>query len=115
VPRDPDITDAFDVYTLVVLRPADAPAMSDEQLDALQPRHLAYRAELKRQGVTVANGPFDERSDVTMRGRNLRLATAIRRSALASSPMTSLSGADDPRSLVNVCSLLPKQDRISPH
>src|SRR4029077_4663821 len=50
MPRDPNIPDAFDVYTLVLLRrPADAPVMSDEELDALQARHLAYRAELGRQ------------------------------------------------------------------
>ena len=49
MPRDPNIPDAFDVYTLVLLRrPADAPQMSDEELDALQARHLAYRAELSR-------------------------------------------------------------------
>lgn len=45
--RNPDIPHASDVYTLVVLRrPADAPAMSHEEIDALQARHLAYRAEL---------------------------------------------------------------------
>jgi uncharacterized protein len=45
MPRDPNIPDAFDVYTVVVLRrPAEAPEMSDEELDALQTRHLAYRA-----------------------------------------------------------------------
>ncbi len=70
--RAPNIPDAFDVYTLVVLRrPADAPAMSDEELDALQARHLAYRAELKRQGLIVANGPFDEQSDMSMRGMSI--------------------------------------------
>ena len=70
--RDPNIPDAFNVYTLVLLRrPADAPAMSDEELDALQARHLAYRAELKRQGKVVVNGPFDEQSDVSMRGLSI--------------------------------------------
>ena len=70
--RDPNIPDAFDVYTLVLLRrPADAPDMTDDELDALQGRHLAYRAELRRQGVIVANGPFDEQSDVSMRGLSI--------------------------------------------
>ena len=64
--------DAFDVYTVVVLRrPADAPEMSDEDLDELQARHLAYRTELVRQGVVVANGPFDEQSDVSYRGMSI--------------------------------------------
>ena len=69
MPRDPNIPDAFDVYTLVLLRrPATAPDMPDHERAALQARHLAYRAELRRQGLVVANGPFDEQSDITMRG-----------------------------------------------
>ena len=69
MPRDPNAPDAFDVYTLVLLRrPAGAPEMSDEELDALQARHLAYRAELRRQGVLVANGPLREQSDDSLRG-----------------------------------------------
>jgi uncharacterized protein YciI len=72
MPRDPNIPDAFDVYTLVLLRrPADAPAMPDEELDALQARHLAYRAELRRQGVLVANGPLGEQKDAGMRGLSI--------------------------------------------
>ena len=72
MPRDSNIPDAFDVFTLVVLRrPADPPTMSDEELDALQARHLAYRAELRRSGVVVANGPFDEQSDPSYRGMSV--------------------------------------------
>jgi len=72
MPRDPNIPDAFDVYTMVLLRrPPNPPAISDEDLDALQARHLAYRAELKRQGVLVANGPLGEQSDITMRGLSI--------------------------------------------
>jgi uncharacterized protein YciI len=70
--RDTDIPDTFDVYTVVVLRrPADLPEMSEEDLDALQARHLAYRAELVRQGVVVANGPFDEQSNPSLRGMSV--------------------------------------------
>ena len=72
MPRDPNIPDAFDVYTMVLLRrPADAPEMSDDALDELQARHLAYRAELKRQGVLVANGPLGEQTDTSMRGLSI--------------------------------------------
>jgi uncharacterized protein YciI len=72
MPRDPNVPDAFDVYTLVLLRwPADGPKFSDEELDALQARHLAYRAELRRQGKVVVNGPFDEQSDISMRGLSI--------------------------------------------
>jgi uncharacterized protein len=76
VPRDPNVPDAFDVFTLVVLRrPADAPEMSDDELDALQTRHLAYRAELRQQGLIVVNGPFDEQSDPSYRGMSIFACT----------------------------------------
>jgi uncharacterized protein YciI len=72
VTRDPNIPDAFDVYTLVLLRrPPDAPEMSEAELDALQARHLAYRAELRRDGVLVANGPLGEQSDPMLRGLSI--------------------------------------------
>jgi hypothetical protein len=72
MPRDPNIPDFFDVYTLVLLRrPTDAPEMSDEALDELQARHLAYRAELKHRGILVANGPLGEQSDPSMRGLSI--------------------------------------------
>jgi hypothetical protein len=72
MPSDSNIPEWFDVYTVVVLRrPADAPEMSDDELDVLQARHLAYRAELVRQGVVVANGPFDDQSDLSYRGMSI--------------------------------------------
>jgi uncharacterized protein len=72
MPRDPNIPDAFDVFTLVLLRrPPDVPEMSDAELDALQARHLAYRAELRRRGVLVANGPLAEQSDPKLRGLSI--------------------------------------------
>ncbi len=72
MPRDPNIPDAFDVYTMVLLRrPDDAPEMSDDELDALQARHLAYRAQLRSDGVLVANGPLREQSDPMLRGLSI--------------------------------------------
>lgn len=72
MPRDPHIPDAFDVYTVVVLRrPTDAPEMSDAELDQLQARHLAYRAELVRQGKVVVNGPYDGQSAPSYRGMSI--------------------------------------------
>lgn len=70
--RDPDIPDEFDVYTVVVLRrPADAPDMSEEELEELQARHLAYRAGLVERGMVVVNGPFDDQSDPSYRGMSI--------------------------------------------
>ena len=72
MPRDPNIPDAFDVYTLVLLRrPADAPELPEDVLDALQSQHLAYRAKLRNDGMVVANGPFDEQSDIRLRGLSI--------------------------------------------
>jgi uncharacterized protein len=72
MPRDPNIPGEFDVYTVVLLtRPPNAPQMSDEELDALQAKHLAYRAELWRQGVLVVNGPLDQQSDISLRGLSI--------------------------------------------
>ena len=72
MPRDPNIPDAFDVYTLVLLRrPDDAPEMPDHELDALQSRHLAYRAKLRNDGMLVANGPLGEQSDPSLRGLSI--------------------------------------------
>jgi uncharacterized protein YciI len=72
MPRDPNIPDAFDVYTLVVLRrAANPPEISDEDLDELQSRHLAYRAGLKRKGRLAVNGPFMEQSDPSYRGMSI--------------------------------------------
>jgi uncharacterized protein YciI len=72
MPRDPNIPDAFDVYTLVLLRrPVPAPNLSEDNIDELQGQHLAYRADLKRQGKIVANGPFREQSDVALRGLSI--------------------------------------------
>jgi uncharacterized protein YciI len=72
VPRNPDFPDAFDVYTFVILRRRpDAPDMPDEELDALQARHLAYRADLRRRGLLVVNGPCAEQSDESIRGMSI--------------------------------------------
>jgi hypothetical protein len=72
MPRDPNIPDAFDVYTFVVLRrPDHVPEMSDQELDDLQARHLAYRADLRRQGLLAVNGPCGEQSDPSYRGMSI--------------------------------------------
>ena len=70
--RDPNIPDAFDAFTVVMLRrPPDPPKMSDAELDELQAKHLAYRAELRRRGILVVNGPLLEQSDTSLRGLSI--------------------------------------------
>ena len=70
--RDPNIPDEFQVYTLCLLRrPKDAPQLRDEWRDELQSQHLAYRASLRDRGVLVANGPFAEQTDISLRGMSI--------------------------------------------
>jgi uncharacterized protein YciI len=72
MPLDPNVPAAFDVYTLVLLRrAADAPDLPEAELDALQARHLAYRAALEREGVLVVRGPLSEQSDPALRGLSI--------------------------------------------
>lgn len=72
MPRDPHVPAAFDVYTLVLLRrPANAPQFTEQELDVLQSRHLAYRAKLHADGVLIVNGPLGEQSDPTLRGLSI--------------------------------------------
>jgi uncharacterized protein YciI len=93
MPRDPNIPDAFDVYTVVVLRrPPDVPVMSDEELDALQARHLAYRAELGRQGVLVVNGPFVEQTDPSYRGMSIFACDAAEAARLSDGDPSVVAG-----------------------
>lgn len=93
MPRDPNIPDAFDVFTLVLLRrPADAPDLPDDELDVLQARHLAYRAELRRQGVLVANGPLDAQSDISMRGLSIFACSLVEAARLSDADPSVLAG-----------------------
>ena len=93
MPRDANIPDEFDVYTVVVLRrPADAPEMSDDELAALQSGHLAYRAELRRQGMVVVNGPFDEQSDPSYRGMSIFACDAAEAARLSDGDPSVVAG-----------------------
>jgi uncharacterized protein len=59
----------FDRHTVVLLvRPADAPELSDEEAAAVQDAHLASQADLHAQGHLVAAGPFDDQDDERLRG-----------------------------------------------
>lgn len=59
----------FDQHTLVLLvRRPDAPELSDEEADALQDAHLAFRANLRDQGYLIAGGPLRDQDDDRLRG-----------------------------------------------
>ena len=59
----------FDQHTIVLLvRPADAPELSEEARHALQDEHLASQAELHDRALLVAAGPFVGQDDERLRG-----------------------------------------------
>jgi uncharacterized protein len=59
----------FDRHTLVLLvRPPDAPQLTDEEAGELQDRHLAFRADLRERGYLVGGGPLVDQDDERLRG-----------------------------------------------
>lgn len=77
----------LEVFELVVLRrPADAPDYDAATLDRLQAEHLAYRDQLRAEGVLALNGPVIDQPDPSLRGlsffRTGSLAEARRLSEL---------------------------------
>jgi uncharacterized protein YciI len=59
----------FDQHTVVLLvRPADAPELSEQEADALQDAHLAFRADLRDRGYLMAGGPLLNQDDERLRG-----------------------------------------------
>jgi uncharacterized protein YciI len=59
----------FDRFTLVLLRrPPDSPAFSDQELADLQEQHLAHLRAMRERGALAAAGPFRDQRDETLRG-----------------------------------------------
>ncbi len=59
----------FDRHTLVLLvRPPDAPELTDEEAAELQDRHLAFRADLRERGYLIGGGPLVDQDDERLRG-----------------------------------------------
>jgi uncharacterized protein YciI len=59
----------FDHFSLVFLvRPVDAPELTDDEAAAVQDAHLAHQATLAEQGLVLAAGPLVDQDDERMRG-----------------------------------------------
>ena len=59
----------FDRHTLVLLvRPPDAPDLSEEEAVAVQDAHLANQARLQESGQVTAAGPIVGQDDERLRG-----------------------------------------------
>lgn len=60
---------SFDRHTVILLvRPTDAPAFSEAELDRLQDEHLDYLRDMARRGALIANGPLSDQTDERLRG-----------------------------------------------
>ncbi len=74
----------FDRHTLVLLvRPPDAPELTDEEAAELQDRHLAYRADLRDRGYLIGGGPLVDQDDERLRSISIWRATPRRRAGSA--------------------------------
>jgi uncharacterized protein YciI len=75
-------------FSFVLLRrPDDAPDYTDERLGELQEQHIAHLASLHERGVLLLAGPFDDRTDESLRGLCVfRLGLEETREAMAQDP-----------------------------
>lgn len=53
---------------MLLTRPVDAPALTEEQLNSIQDEHLANQSRLRDEGYIVAAGPFINQEDERYRG-----------------------------------------------
>ncbi|HEV8526178.1 MAG TPA: YciI family protein [Actinomycetes bacterium] len=53
---------------MLLVRPTDAPELSDDEANALQDAHLAFRADLYEKGYIIAGGPLVDQDDERLRG-----------------------------------------------
>ena len=59
----------FDRYTFVLLRRGPrAMEFDEDELDRLQAAHLGHLDAMRRRGVLLAAGPFEDQDDETKRG-----------------------------------------------
>jgi uncharacterized protein YciI len=64
-------------------RPANARALPDAELDALQERHVAYQGWLHEHGKIATAGPFSDQPDESWRGLTIYTTTLAEARALA--------------------------------
>jgi uncharacterized protein YciI len=75
-------------HVICLLRAAPGrPELPEEELDAIQERHVAYQQHLRADGKIAAAGPFSNQPDESWRGLTMYLTSLEEARALA---------ADDP-------------------
>lgn len=83
-PRAVSERPTLEPHTLVLLlRPADAPQLDDDEAEQLQREHLAFLGQKRAEGVMAAAGPFQDQPDESWRGLCVYLVSPDRARALA--------------------------------
>jgi len=91
----------LDAYTVVFLRrPADAPAMGDDELDALQREHLDFNTRMREAGHAVIFGPLSGQRDESLRGISVFRTSVDETRKLAEGDPSVKAG----RLVIDVCS-----------
>jgi uncharacterized protein YciI len=102
----------LDAYTVVFLRrPSDAPAMPDEELEALQQKHLAFNAGLRESGQIVTNGPLIGQPDMSLRGISIYRTSVDEARRLAQQDPSVRAG----RLVIEVCTWLMPVGLLGDH
>jgi len=87
----------LDRFELVLLkRPAELTAISDEEVDRLQDLHIAHLQAMAKAGAIRVAGPFDEQRDQSLRGMAIYQTGSIERTReLATADPAVLAGRLD--------------------
>lgn len=87
--EDPTKPPLLEAVTIVILsRNPDGPGFTEDELDDLQGRHLAYLASLRPPGPLVLNGPLIDPPDASWRGLSVyRLPLAEAMAHAGADPM----------------------------
>ena len=80
-------------HVICLLRAApDRAELPEEELDAIQERHVAYQEQLRANGKIVAAGPFSDQPDENWRGMTMYLTSLEEARALAAADPAVVAG-----------------------
>jgi uncharacterized protein len=80
-------------HVICLLRAAPNRAdLPEEELDAIQERHVAYQEQLRAEGKIAAAGPFSDQPDESWRGLTMYLTSLDEARALAAADPAVVAG-----------------------
>jgi len=80
-------------HVICLLRAApDRPDLPEEELDAIQERHVAYQQQLRKSGKIAAAGPFSEQPDESWRGLTMYVTSLEEARTLAAADPAVVAG-----------------------